>query len=88
MQGVALVAAVALGVVSTAKASDHFDSPAMVANPQADIADVYAWTAPDGERLNLVMTIVGHSFSDRVSYEFHVDSGEAFGRTTATTSII
>jgi hypothetical protein len=63
---------------------DDFDSPAMTANPQADIGDVYAWTAPDGRRLNLVMTIVGHSFSDRLSYEFHVDSGKVFGRTTAS----
>jgi hypothetical protein len=59
----------------------------MVANPQADIADVYAWTTADG-RLNLAMTIVGHSFSDRISYQFHVDSGNAFGHTTASTLIV
>lgn len=68
-------------------ASDHFDSPAMVANPQADIADIYAWTTPDG-RLNLAMTIVGHSFSDRITYAFHVDSGKVFGKTTASTLIV
>ena len=33
----------AAGVTNTARASDHLDSPATVANPQADIADVYAW---------------------------------------------
>ncbi len=34
-----------------ARASDHLDSPATVANPQGDIGDVYAWTSPDGEQL-------------------------------------
>jgi hypothetical protein len=33
------------------------------------------------------MTIVGHSFSDRIDYVFHVDSGKVFGATTATTTI-
>jgi hypothetical protein len=68
-------------------ASDHLDSPATVANPAADIGDVYAWTSPEGRRLNLVMTIQGHTFSDRVKYILHVDSGGAFGHTTASTSI-
>lgn len=84
----ALAAAVAVGVSGTAQASDHFDSPAMMANPQADIGDIYAWTAPDGRHLNLAMTIVGHSLSDRLTYTFHVDSGRAFGRTTASTTIV
>ncbi|MEO8006694.1 MAG: hypothetical protein ABI771_17385, partial [Betaproteobacteria bacterium] len=68
-------------------ASDHLDSPTTVANPQADIADVYAWTSPEGRQLNLAMTIQGHSFSDKVDYVIHVDSGKAFGHTTASTSI-
>src|ERR1044071_5186039 len=71
----------------TAHASDHLDSPATVANPQADIADVYAWTSPEGGRLNLVMTIQAHTFSDKVDYVIHVDSGELFGHTSASTSI-
>jgi hypothetical protein len=69
------------------RASDHLDSPATVANPAADIGDVYAWTSPEGRRLNLVMTIQGHSFSDKVQYVFHVDSGKVFGHTSASTSI-
>ena len=68
-------------------ASDHLDSPATVANPQADIADVYAWTAPDGRWLNLAMTIQGHSFSEKVQYVLHVDSGKVFGQTTSSTLI-
>lgn len=69
------------------RASDHLDSPATVANPQADIADVYAWTSPEGRQLNLAMTIQGHTFSDKIEYVIHVDSGKAFGHTAASTSI-
>jgi hypothetical protein len=82
---VGLMSAVGAG---TAQASDHLDTPTVIANPQADIGDVFAWTSFDGRQLNLVMTIVGRSFSDRVGYAFHVDSGKQFGRTTATTVIV
>ena len=70
-----------------AQASDHLDSPTTVANPQADIADVYAWTAPDGRHLNLAMTIQGHTFSDKIDYALHIDSGKVFGHTSASTTI-
>jgi hypothetical protein len=69
-------------------ASDHLDTPTVIADPSADIADVFAWTSADGRRLNLIMTIVGRRFSDRLQYVFHVGSGERFGATTTTTSII
>ena len=74
-------------VAVTARASDHLDSPATVANPQADIADVYAWPSTDGKRLNLAMTIQGHAFSNKVDYVIHIDSGKVFGHTTESTSI-
>jgi len=74
-------------VAVTARASDHLDSPATVANPQADIADVYAWPSPDGKRLYLVMTIQAHAFSNKIDYVIHLDSGRVFGHTTASTSI-
>ena len=61
------------GFAAMAHASDHFDSPATVANPQADIGDVYAWISPEGRRLNLAMTIQGHTFSDKVQYAIHID---------------
>jgi hypothetical protein len=83
-----LAVALAISGAGPASSSDHFDSPSMTANPQADIGDVYAWTAPEGHRLNLAMTIVGHSFSDRLRYVFRIDSGKAFGRTTASTTIV
>lgn len=70
-----------------AHASDHLDSPSVIADPRADIGDIYAWTAPSGRQLNLVMTIVGHSFSNKLEYVFHIDSGKRFGKTRATTTI-
>lgn len=82
-----LAVIVGVGGEGISKASDHLDTPTVIANPQADIGDIYAWTSPDGRRLNLVMSIVGHSFSDRLEYTFHVDSGTRFGRTRKSTSI-
>ena len=76
-----------LAVGAHCRASDHLDSPTVIADPRTDIGDVYAWTSPDQRQLNLVMTIVGHSFSDKVAYVFHIDSGKQFGRTTVTTDI-
>ena len=69
-------------------AADHMDTPSVIANPQADIGDLFAWTSYDARQLNLVMTIVGHSFSDRIQYTFHIDSGHHFGKTTDTTLIV
>ena len=89
LSGVLVVAAALLGTgTHAAYASDHLDTPTVTADPAADIGDVFAWTSSDGGRLNLVMTIVAHSFSDRLQYVFHVDSGARFGETTATTSIV
>ena len=68
-------------------ASDHLDTPTVIADPAADIGDLYAWTSSDGKRLNLVMDIVAHQFSNRLQYVFHVDSGQQFGKTTASTTI-
>jgi len=78
---------VCAGSISLSKASDHLDTPSVIANPQADIGDLYAWTSYTGRQLNLVMTIVGHSFSDRIQYTFHIDSGRRFGKTADTTVI-
>lgn len=84
--GAAIAAlALAAGGATSAPASDHLDTPSVIADPRADIGDIFAWTS--GGRLNLVMTIVGHSFSPSLDYVFHVDSGARFGRTTRTTTI-
>lgn len=78
----------AVTAVCAASASDHLDTPTVIADPAADIGDIFAWTAADGRHLNLVMDIVAHQFSDRLQYVFHVDSGSRFGKTTATTLIV
>ncbi len=79
--------ALTIAITAAARASDHLDTPAVIADPAADIGDLYAWMSPDGERLDLVMTIVGKRFSDQIAYVFHVDSGRRFGKTRATTAI-
>ena len=83
-----LTAIISAAATGHARASDHLDSPTAIANPQADIGDVYAWMSPSGRQLNLIMDIVGKSFSDKLTYVFHIDSGKQFGKTTATTSIV
>jgi hypothetical protein len=82
----ALAAALLLPSAMTA-ASDHLDSPRVIADPRVDIGDIYAWTSADGRRLNLVMTIVGHAFDRNAEYAFHIDSGSRFPDTTARTDI-
>ena len=80
--------ALSLGATEECAASNHLDTSVVTANPQANIGDIYAWMAPDGKHLNLVMDIVGRSFSDKLRYVFYVDSGRRFGKTTATTAIV
>lgn len=87
MNRAALFALALLGA-QPASASDHLDTRTVIKDPRADIGDIFAWTSEDGKRLNLVMTIVGHSFAPELEYRFHIDSGQTFGRTSATTSII
>lgn len=78
----------ALSLLATiARASDHLDSPTVTRDAAADIGDFYAWMSPDTKRLNLVMTLVGASFSDRIDYVVHIDSGTVAGATTASLSL-
>ena len=78
----------AVGLIAQpAAASDHLDTPTVIADPAADIGDLFAWTSADGTRLDLAMTIVAHQLSDRLWYVFHVDSGPRLGVTRATTTI-
>jgi len=76
-----------LAFTANTHASDHLDTPSVIGDPRADIGDLYAWTSPDGKHLNLVMDIVGHTFSDKLDYVFHIDSGKRFGHTGASTAI-
>ncbi|HEY1396213.1 hypothetical protein [Roseateles sp.] len=75
-------------IAAPALAADHLDTPTVIADPAADIGDLYAWTSVDGKRLNFVMDIVGKRFSDQVQYVFHVDSGQRFGATTVGTRLL
>ncbi|HEU0310705.1 MAG TPA: DUF4331 family protein [Sphingomicrobium sp.] len=77
----------ALAGCQEASASDHLDTRTVIEDPRADIGDIYAWMSEDRRRLNLVMTIVGHSFSPDLEYAFHIDSGPAYANTKATESI-
>jgi hypothetical protein len=88
MMAAVLAALATTSTAGLARAANHLDTPTVIADPRADIGDIFAWMAPDGRRLNLVMTIVGHTFSDKLSYVFHVDSGARFGKTTSTLSIV
>lgn len=78
----------AMAAIPIARASDHLDTPTVIADPAADIGDMFAWMSSDGHRVNLVMDIVAHQFSNKLQYVFHVDSGKSFGKTTATTTIL
>ncbi|MHB8811777.1 MAG: DUF4331 family protein [Steroidobacteraceae bacterium] len=80
--------ALGTGAMRECAASNHLDTSVVTANPQANIGDIYAWTAPDGRHLNLVMDVVGRSFSDKLGYVFYIDSGPRFGKTTATRTIV
>ena len=83
-----IFAAAIVAAATPSFASDHLDTPSVIADPRADIGDLYAWTSYEGRRLNLVMTLVGHAFSDQLDYTFHIDSGKRFGQTAATTRIV
>jgi hypothetical protein len=88
MRATALAAAIAAATGSVAAiAANHLDTPTVIAEPRADIGDLFAWMSPDTRQLNLVMTIVGRSFSDQLSYVFHIDSGKRFGETKQTLTI-
>ncbi len=83
----AVTGAALISAPDIASAADHLDTPAAIADPAADIGDLFAWMSPDGRRLNLVMAIVAHRFSDGLQYVFHVDSGAQFGTTTSTATL-
>lgn len=63
---------------STCFAADHIDGPAAIAEPAADITDIFAW-AQNGSQLNLILSVFPRAnessrFSDAVQYVFRVRS--------------
>lgn len=68
----------ALLLGSPGMAADHIDSPGPIADPTADITDLFAWTNSNGNKINLVMNVgpLGGAtgFSDAVTYVFDIES--------------
>jgi len=78
-----LSAALAALLLSTAHGAERCAPPTIsIARDRRESPSgsraLYAWTSPQGRKLNLIMTIQGHTFSDKVDYVFHVDSGKVF----------
>jgi hypothetical protein len=81
--GLALIASGAFASLATA--ADHRDSPLNVANPTADINDVYAFRSPENNN-NLVVAVSVNplivpsdnatrgNFDDAVQFQIHVDN--------------
>lgn len=82
---VALAASMALGG-GVARAADHRDGPAALADPTTDITDVYAWMSSDGAKAYLVMDVQGANtgatattkFSNTALYVLHLGSAAAY----------
>ncbi len=77
----AVAALVAVFLVLPARASDHLDGPAVIAQPEADISDLYTWM--DGNNVVLVMGVTPlatpmTTFSDKIQYVFHTQSQQMF----------
>ncbi len=79
-----------------ARSADHLDAPATVAEPAADINDVYTFLDQPGiatTNVIFAMTVfpaaaADAKFSDTVQYVLHTQSGAAFGATTSDLNII
>ncbi len=74
-------------------AADHIDAPSVVADPAADVTDLFAWMTPDANSLNLIMDSVPFAgsdakFSNAVQYVFHVNSSEAYGQPQTETLVL
>lgn len=83
-----VLAACAAALATPAYGSDHLDTPTVVADPAADIADLFAWNSADGTQLHLAMTVVAHTFSDQLAYVFHIASGARVGSTSAELTVV
>ncbi len=69
------------------EAADQSDGPALAVSPSADLADVYAFTNGQADRVNVVMTFqpgaqIDDAFDPAVDYVFHLRS-HALGGTSA-----
>jgi hypothetical protein len=78
---------VALAVPS-GNAADHVDAPGAVADPAADITDIFAWMSPEATELNLILAVPAAAFSDAVQYVFHVESSASYGTAGTEQNVI
>ena len=90
-----LKGALALSVLSAASwamAADHIDAPGAIADPTADITDLYTWTDQGNVVFALNVTPLatnpGAKFSDKVQYVIHTESAMAFGKAGEKVDII
>jgi hypothetical protein len=89
-----LVTFSAIAIASTiASAADHIDSPAATAEPTADLTDLFAWTSPEADKLNLVLNVNPFAgddavFSDAVQYAFHINSSQGYGEDQTETLVL
>jgi len=88
-----LVVALPLVAMTAANAADHIDSPAAVAEPTADITDLFAWMDDGAQNVNLVLDVNpfadgAAAFSPAVQYVFHVNSGDSFTTTDTEAQVI
>ena len=89
-----LKGALALTVLSAASwsiAADHLDAPAAVADPLADITDLYAWT--ESTKVVFALNVAPGAaadakFSDKVQYVIHTESAAKFGSLGEKSDII
>ncbi len=72
-----------LSAASWAMAADHLDAPGAIADPTADITDLYTWT--DQTNVVFVLNVTplaanpAAKFSDKVQYVIHTESSAKFG---------
>ena len=83
----------AMAMPAAVFAADHIDSPSAVADPAADITDLFAWTTADATKVNLVLNVTpfagdGAAFSDATQYVFHVNSSAGYGMDQTETLIL
>ncbi len=93
--GAAGVGALAIvpAISFVAQGADHVDSPSAVAEPTADLTDLFAWMSADALKLNLIMNVhpfaaANAEFSTAVNYVFHVNSSAGYGMAQTETRIV
>ncbi len=82
-----------LAPAAIAIAADHIDSPSAVADPAADITDLYAWMNSDASKVNLILNVTPFAgaesgFSDAVQYVFHIGSSSGYGEAQTETLVL